>query len=151
MDITNDKVKVLLMAVDDDPVILKLISKALESFSEVIHSKYYEKSSEFLSSMSKDVDLVILDINMPDHDIYKVMGTIEKINPFALVTLLTSVRTKEVIDELKSKYNRIRSSIDKNLIISDQAVILNKEDPSWFVTLKESIKEDLELIKLIKN
>lgn len=146
----NEFVKIIIMAVDDDPITLDLISNTLQPFSEITIIHYFENSDEFISKMNHDVDLVILDTKMPNHDIHNVMSKIESINPFVLVTLLVSNENDtDLIETLKLKYNRIRSSINKDLLL-DEAKILDKNNPSWLKSLHQSIQDDLELIRLIK-
>ena len=64
MDTGYEKLKPLILAVDDDQVTLHMVEKVLEDTAEVVKKRNGVDALEYLSHSS--VDLVVLDYKMPD-------------------------------------------------------------------------------------
>ena len=65
-----------ILVIDDSPINLKLVTKALESTYEVIPMKTGAEALDYLQK--NRVDLVLLDILMPDMDGFEVYGNIRR-------------------------------------------------------------------------
>ena len=65
-----------ILVIDDSPINLKLVTKALENTYEVIPMKTGTEALEYLKR--NRVDLVLLDILMPDMDGFEVYMQIRK-------------------------------------------------------------------------
>lgn len=77
--------------VDDNRDILRIIENEFKDDTDY-KFKFFSSGSIFLSGLTNDVDLVILDIHMPDFDILDAIEKIDDISPMAYVIIISADR-----------------------------------------------------------
>ncbi len=94
-----EKNQVRVLIVDDEPHIRSLIRLIVTSLgAEVVaEAEDGEQALEFYKTLSPD--MVLLDINMPKLDGIGALKGIMALNPEALVVMLTSLNTIDVVKE----------------------------------------------------
>jgi two-component system chemotaxis response regulator CheY len=88
-----------ILLTDDEPHIRKFIGLLLKKFGEpqileaadgVIAVKLYEQEKP---------DLVLLDVNMPNMDGLQALAEIQRLDPEAIVVMLTSLANRQTVEE----------------------------------------------------
>ena len=83
-----------ILAVDDEPGILRVIRKALEKEYEVVTVC---RPSEPLPAMYSDIDLIILDVMMPGEDGYEILAKIRDDAACPIIFLTAKALEEDVI------------------------------------------------------
>lgn len=76
-------------AVDDDRDILDIIQTEFTPDLEY-NFKYFQDGHQFLDELNDEVDLVILDVHMPDFDVIKAVETIDEVSPMAYIIIISA-------------------------------------------------------------
>lgn len=77
--------------VDDSREILEIIEHEFINDHDY-KFRFYSSGSVFLDGLSNDVDLVIIDIHMPDFDIMDAIEKIDEVSPMAYVIIISADR-----------------------------------------------------------
>lgn len=102
-EITNKKVKIVI--VDDHEIFLRGVSKIFSEYSEIEILNTFLNGNELLNSLEFiEVDLLLLDIQLPDIDPESFISAIRKINSDVPVLYLTMIRGSRIIHRLE-KHN----------------------------------------------
>lgn len=75
-------------AVDDSREILEIIEKEFINDREY-KFKFFSDGYKFLDDLSDDVDLVVLDIHMPDFNVIEAVERIDEVSPMAYVIIIS--------------------------------------------------------------
>jgi len=90
----------LVFIVDDEPVIVELLSEALKDTGYRIEG--YSDATELLNNLDKSPDLVLSDIKMPGLDGLRLLEKINSIKPNLPLVFISAYITKEAIFEALS-------------------------------------------------
>lgn len=91
--------KTFIYAVDDDKLILEVIDMEFKNDDEY-RFKYFSDPSEFLTSLTDDLDLIIMDVNMPDFDVVQAVRVIDEMSPMAYVIVISGDKDFDTLKEL---------------------------------------------------
>jgi YesN/AraC family two-component response regulator len=94
-----EKRKARVLIADDEPHICRLISLIVTSLGGEVVAEAYDGEQALNLYQQFLPDMVLLDINMPKMDGIHVLKKIMAINDNALVVMLTSLNTLEVVKE----------------------------------------------------
>lgn len=75
-------------AVDDSHDILEIIEREFLNDSEY-RFKFYSDGNQFLEDLTGDVDLVVLDIHMPDFDVISAVEKVDEVSPMAYIIIIS--------------------------------------------------------------
>ncbi len=102
-EVTNKKVKIVI--VDDHEIFLRGVSKIFSEYSEIVILNTFLNGNDLLNSLKFiEVDLLLLDIQLPDIDPESFISAIRKINSDVPVLYLTMIRGSRIIHRLE-KHN----------------------------------------------
>lgn len=104
----EDKIKTVVWAVDDDDSVLYIIKDEFRNDGEVFIIKYFLESEEFLKEIEMEnleLDLVIIDINMPGFDILEAIEKITRIIPSCYIIVLSGETDPTLITEIQNKHH----------------------------------------------
>lgn len=90
---TTAKAPVKILIIDDDPYILPLLQDALFDQEEIVVTTTSDSLEAIAMLRSKNFDVVITDLNMPNADGLIVISTIRENNPDTLVVIITGFAT----------------------------------------------------------
>lgn len=127
------------MALDDDPIALRLIKKEFKLDEDKFDIKVYQSPKSFMNDFTSDVDLVVLDLNIPyeEYEINKILREMYKINLYVLPILLTASVDKDIVIDLLN-LKKIRSYIDKS-------------SNDWLSKLRKFIEIEIPVIKEVRR
>lgn len=94
-----EKRKARILIADDEPHIRSLIGSIVASLGGDVVAEAADGEQALSLYRQYSPDMVLLDINMPKMDGVKVLKQIMAINNMALVVMLTSLNTLEVVKE----------------------------------------------------
>lgn len=80
--------KTNIAAVDDSKEILEIIEHEFINDREY-KFKFYSDGNKFLDDLTDDVDLVVMDIHMPDFDVIKAVERVDEVSPMAYVIVIS--------------------------------------------------------------
>lgn len=86
-------------AIDDDETILFIIETEFKEDPDY-RFKFYSDGNKFLGDLDSDVDLVVLDVHMPDFNVAKAVETIDEVSPMAYVIIISADRDFDGLKEL---------------------------------------------------
>lgn len=89
-----------ILVVDDSPINLKLVRGALERLYRVIAVSSGKQALEFLRSHS--VDLILLDINMPEMDGFDVAGKLREVGNKAPILIISAENDEDTVVRAKN-------------------------------------------------
>lgn len=121
------KEEVILVA-EDDNINFLLIENILKSYNfKIIRAKDGVEAVEFCKT-NKEIDLVLMDIKMPNLDGYEAFTEIRKINPTIPIIAQTSYSFEEELDKIKKLgfNNFISKPIQKQKLLELIKVYLNR-------------------------
>lgn len=97
--------KVRIVIVDDHEIFLRGLSKLLLEFEEIEIQNTFLKGVDLLEyAPFENIDILLLDIQLPDIDPESLINSIRKINPILPVLYLTMIRGSRIIHRLE-KHN----------------------------------------------
>lgn len=104
---TERQVKIYVTTVDDDPDILNTTEMLIKTTGDNYIVEKFLSGVEFTQRLdSKDeMDIVIVDINMPDFNIVDAVKKIDETFPLAYVIVASGDKDAEVITELINNYH----------------------------------------------
>lgn len=91
--------KTLILGIDDDTAIGRVIELEFED-DEDYRLKFFSDPSIFKSNLTPDVDLVIMDINMPSFDVVSAVAEVDSLSPLAYVIIISADRNFNTLKEL---------------------------------------------------
>lgn len=93
----SDKTKIYVA--DDNRDVLEIIRI---SFGEdhPYHFRYYSDALLFLEDLDRDLDLVILDVHMPNFDVVEAVKVIDEKSPRAYIIILSADRVWDTMKQL---------------------------------------------------
>ena len=121
------KEEVILVA-EDDNINFLLIENILKSYNfKIIRAKDGVEAVEFCKT-NQEIDLVLMDIKMPNLDGYEAFTEIRKINPTIPIIAQTSYSFEEELDKIKKLgfNNFISKPIQKQKLLELIKVYLNR-------------------------
>jgi len=81
--------KIITYILDDQQHWLDLIKDML-SVDDYFEVAYFAKPDDFFENFSKDIDLVITDVRVPNYDVLATVETISKINPSCYIIVMSA-------------------------------------------------------------
>lgn len=91
-----------ILIIDDEPLVLKITSRILEkSDHKILSSRKAKEGIEIFKANQEDIDLVILDLTMPEMDGVEVCQEIQKINPDIKVLIMSGYNEKDAMKQFK--------------------------------------------------
>lgn len=102
-EVTNKKVKIVI--VDDHEIFLRGVSKIFSEYSEIEILNTFLNGNDLLDSLEFiEVNLLLLDIQLPDIDPESLISAIRNINPRVPVLYLTMIRGSRIIHRLEKHH-----------------------------------------------
>lgn len=84
-----------ILAVDDDEAILRLVTRALDGWCEVLQARTGTEALEVFRLQGDAVDLVLLDLGMPGLSGYEALAELQLIDPDVKVAVITGLEPDE--------------------------------------------------------
>ncbi len=91
--------KTSIYAVDDDELIIKIIEMEFKCDDDYSF-EYFTNAKQFISSLTEDIDLVIMDVNMPDFNVVRAVEVIDDLSPLAYVIVISADRDFNTLNTL---------------------------------------------------
>ena len=131
----NDNVEIargngLVLVIDDEPMVRQIANKILTHYGyNVILAEEGEQGLEIYQQRSKEIDLIILDINMPKMSGDEIFPLLQKVNPDVKVIITTGFVKDTKSELLKDKgiVEYIQKPYTMKVLASAVAKALKKE------------------------
>ncbi|NLX12526.1 MAG: PAS domain S-box protein [Phycisphaerales bacterium] len=93
-----------ILFIDDDPAVAKTVERILSPLGYIVitHTDT-EEATAFLNSNNEDIELILLDLNMPKHSGIEMYRRIANRCPHAPVILVSGFDQPEVVDKLRQE------------------------------------------------
>lgn len=92
--------KTFIYAVDDEEVIVKIIQMEFENDDDY-KFRFFTNPVEFLTCLTDDLDLVIMDVNMgPDFDVVEAVKVVDEMSPLAYVIVISGDKDFNTLTQL---------------------------------------------------
>jgi len=121
--IKKEKKKILL--IDDEEDMDWLLKKILnEAGYDVLTATTGKEGIEIFDMFHREIDVVILDLRLPDMNGWEILDDIKSSNPFLKVIIITAFGTPEVRKIAKEK--RVWRFVDKPFKVEDMLKIVEE-------------------------
>lgn len=128
----NDRKKIV--AVDDSPLILKMLEKVLEDKFDVHSFSTAVRTLQFLRGKDRIPDLIILDIEMPEMDGYELSSKIREMEHLKDVPIIFLTSNKDRNSVIKAAENGAKDyvikPIDNEILLRKIYLLLHNPDES---------------------
>ena len=94
-----------IIIVDDSSVVLSVVKKSLElyGYKDIIEAEDGDIALEKIKTNYKNIDLYVLDVNMPNMDGITLIEEIRKLDPTTPIIMLTTESDKTKMMDAKNK------------------------------------------------
>lgn len=112
-----------IVAVDDSPLILKMLEKVLEENFELHSFSTASRALQFLKNKDRTPDLIILDIDMPDMNGYELLKKIREIEHLKEIPVIYLTANKDRQSVIKAVENGAKDYVLKPI---DKETLMKK-------------------------
>ncbi len=162
---TNKTVSVII--IDDHPVVLEGFVSLLRNVEEVTIAGCFTRAAEGLTFLSQHpVDILLLDINLPDRNGIELCGEIRKLYPATRIIIISNHRERQMITRLLQEgaagyllknasaaelAQSIRDALSGKLVLSQdvQAILASLPDRELKAGIPRLTRREKEILKMI--
>lgn len=123
-----------IVAVDDSPLILKMLEKVLEDNFELHSFSTASRALQFLKNKDRSPNLIILDIEMPEMNGFELLKKIKEFDHLANVPVIFLTSNKDRHSVIKAVENGVSDyvikPIEKDVLLRKISTLLDNSDDS---------------------
>ncbi|WP_281291183.1 response regulator [Hyella patelloides] len=119
---------------DDSPVVQAMLKRSLSDRYEVILANNGMDALKILNSNKKNIELILLDVTMPDIDGIELCRTIRRFKKFQTLPIIMLTAKDGMFDKVKGKFAGSTEYLTKPVDKEELLTIIGKYVPSMVTT-----------------